>query len=54
MTTQERLDKVKENQQKILAKINNLDRERQDLLQEILRCDGAIRELVSILNEGKK
>ena len=54
MTIQERLIKAQESIQELSNKLNTLEQERQDTLQEMLRLDGAIRELKAIIEEGKK
>jgi len=54
MTIQERLTKAQESIQELSNKLNALAQERQDTLQEMLRLDGAIRELNSIIKEDKK
>jgi len=48
MTLQEELERAQQEQQKIVARINSLDRERQELLQEALRIDGDIRTLTRL------
>jgi hypothetical protein len=45
----------KENQLRALVeKTNQLDKERQDLLQEVLRLDGEIRLLNELISSGEK
>ena len=54
MLIQERLDRAKQEQQKVILRLNNLEREKQELLQEALRIDGRIQILNELLQEEAK
>ncbi len=54
MLMQERLERAQQEQQKVVARINNLDRERQELLQLILKNEGKIELLIQLIDETEQ
>lgn len=54
MTIPERLAKAQKSIQELANQLNAIEQERQDILQEMLRLDGAVRELNSIKEEAEK
>jgi len=51
MTIQERLTKAQESIQELSSKLNALEQDKQNLLQELLRLDGEIRVLTLLKDE---
>lgn len=51
MTIKERLDKAQKSIQELSSKLNALEQDKQNLLQELLRLDGEIRVLTLLKDE---
>ena len=51
MTIKERLDKAQKSIQELSNKLNALEQDKQDILQEILRLDGEVRVLTILRDE---
>ncbi len=51
MNLQERLAKAKTDRQTLVDKINEMDGQKQQLLQEVLRLDGQVRLLTELVKE---
>ncbi|MFA6307097.1 MAG: hypothetical protein WC639_04810 [Patescibacteria group bacterium] len=54
MNLQERLEAKKKQAQKMVAKINALESQKQQLLQEAVMLNGEIRLLTQMIEEEKK
>ena len=54
MTLQERLEETKQKTQSIVNRINQIDQERNSLVQEAFRLEGEARVLLSLIEDLTK
>jgi len=54
MDIEKELQEAKTKQQQVVARVNALEQERQQLLQEALRLDGEIRALTRLKEQGEE
>ena len=54
MELKEELESTRKRQQDIVKQINQLEEQKQQLLQEVLRLDGEIRLLARLSKDGDK
>ena len=53
MELKEELEATRKRQQDIIKQINQLDEQKQQLLQEVLRLDGEVRLLARLIKDKK-